>query len=217
MQFERSYYTNLAYSRRKKLLKRNFLEVIDWASKLSGFNLLNGKGKRALDVGCAYGYACEILKGNGYETYGIDISRWGAKKAKDNINGQFLICDAETRFPFKTKTFNLITCLDVLEHLDYPVLVLQNMLELCRGVLICTTPNRYVEKPIRTALRDFDKTHKNVKTPLEWKSIIEKRLGHTSFKVETFYDLTLKLGAKFFFRSFKLPNLGLTTRIVVKT
>lgn len=216
MQFERAYYDELGYCQREKLVKRNFLEVINWASQLSGLGLLFGKGKRALDVGCAYGYACEILESIGYETYGIDVSKWGARKAKGNSNGQFLICDAETEFPFKTETFDLITCFDVLEHLNYPVEVLQNMFELCRGVMVCTTPNIYVEKPARKTLRDFDKTHINVKSPREWQTILKKKLDYTFLKVETFCDLNLKFGAISFFRSFRLPNLGLTTRIIAK-
>jgi len=217
LRFERAYYDNLGYSEREKIVKRNFSEVIGWASQLSGFNLLAGKGKRALDVGCAYGYACEILHSIGYETYGIDVSKWGARTAKANSDGQVLICDAETLFPFKKRTFDLITCFDVLEHLNYPVLVMQNMLELCKGVMICTTPNRYVEKPARRALRDFDKTHINVKSPYEWQTILKKKLDYAYLKVETFFDLTVKFGARFLFRSFRVPNLGLTIRIIVKT
>ena len=198
-------------------MRRHFLEVIGWASTLSGVDLYSGKGKRALDVGCAYGYAFSLLQGLGYESYGVDLSKWGAKRAKDNVEGQFLICDAQARLPFRKKAFDLVTCFDVLEHLYFPEHALKNMFETCRGVMVCTTPNKFVEKPIRKAMQDFDETHINVKFPNDWQEILKKTLDFTLLKVETFYDLLARFGNRqLFFKSIKVPHFGLTIRILVK-
>jgi hypothetical protein len=91
------------------------------------------------------------------------------------------------------------------------------MLDACRGSLICTTPNRRVEKPVRRITRDFDETHVSVKSPSEWENNIRNLASGKLVKVETFFDLTAKLADnRVLFKSFKLPTLGLTVRILVK-
>lgn len=202
---------------RKQQVRRYVLEIIKWGSRVLNRNLLNGRGKAALDVGCAYGYATNVLESLGYEAYGIDISRYGVRQANKNYTGHFLVCDAQTSFPFKKKTFDLLTCFDVLEHLEHPLKTMGNMFDLCKDVMICATPNKAVEKPIRKIMRDYDETHINAKFPDEWEKGIQNELECGFIKVETFYDLTLKVGGKLlFFKSFKVPYFGLTIRVLVK-
>ena len=91
------------------------------------------------------------------------------------------------------------------------------MLEACQGMLVCNTPNRAVEKPVRKITRDFDETHINVKSPSEWKNTIQGKTDYKLLKVETFLDLTARLANKrVFFKSLKLSEIGLTVRILVK-
>jgi len=217
LRFEKEYYKGVRYSLKQQLIKRYVLEIIEWASEISKSNLLNGQGKKALDVGCAYGYAAEVLELLGYETFGIDISKYGVKQAKKNCSGDFLVCDAQSSLSFKSETFDLVTCFDVLEHLQYPIKSIENMFEVCKNVVICTTPNRAVEKPVRKVMREFDKTHINVRLPSEWKRSIQSKLKCKLLKVETFYELTPRIADKLlFFKSFKVPYGGLTIRILVE-
>jgi SAM-dependent methyltransferase len=216
LEFEKDYFSGRNYEGKEKLVKRNVVEVIKWASKVSGVDFCLGRGKRALDVGCAYGYASEILAGLGYETVSVDLSKWGVSQAKARFGGNFLVCDAQTLLPFRTDCFDLVTCFDVLEHLAFPEKTLRNMLEPCKGSLICTTPNRHVEKPVRQVTRDFDETHVSVKSPSEWRRIVNEIGSFKLVKVETFYDVTAKLAnSRVLFKSFKVPTLGLTARILV--
>jgi hypothetical protein len=91
------------------------------------------------------------------------------------------------------------------------------MLEACQGTLVCTTPNKVVEKPVRKITRDFDETHINVKSPSEWEKIIQGKTDYNLLKVETFLDLAARLtNSRVFFKSLKLPEFGLTVRILVK-
>jgi len=217
LQFEKEYFSGRRYPLKETVVKRHVLEVVKWASNVSSSNLFNGQGKKALDVGCAYGYVSKVLETLGYETYSVDLSRWGVRQARANSNGHFLVCDAQTKFPFKAVTFDLITCFDVLEHLQFPEKAIQNMLEICNDVLVCTTPNKAVEKPLRKIMRDFDETHINVKLPFEWETCIKEKLDYQLLKIETFYDVTAKLANRLlFFKSFKVPNFGLTVRILVR-
>ena len=217
MQFEKGYFSGRGYNHKEKLVKRHVLEVIKWASKITNSNLFNGQGRKALDVGCAYGYSSQVLEMLGYETCGVDLSRWGVRQAKTSSKGNYLVCDSQTKLPFKAAAFDLITCFDVLEHLPFPEKTIQNMFEICDGVMVCTTPNRGVEKPVRKLMRDFDETHINAKSPFEWENSIREKLDYKLLKVETFYDLTLKIANRIvLFKSFKVPSFGLTVRILVR-
>jgi 2-polyprenyl-3-methyl-5-hydroxy-6-metoxy-1,4-benzoquinol methylase len=214
--FEQDYFSNRRYQDKAELVKRHVLAVLRWASKATGTDLLDGHGKTALDVGCAYGYTSHALAELGYETVGTDISTWGTKKAKNLTHGQFLVCDAQTNMPFKAGTFDLVTCFDVLEHLPYPEKALLSMFEACRGVVVCTTPNKKVEKLIRKLMRDYDETHISVKTPMQWQQCVESTVKSQALRVEPFYDLAVRFGGKLFFKSFRIPTYGLTIRIAVK-
>jgi 2-polyprenyl-3-methyl-5-hydroxy-6-metoxy-1,4-benzoquinol methylase len=214
--FEQDYFIGRKYWLKAGLVERHVLDVLQWASKCMREDLLNGQGKKALDVGCAYGFTTRILAGLGYDTCGVDISGYGTKQGKILAGSQFVVCDAQTNMPFTTETFDLVTCFDVLEHLPFPEKAIVNMFNVCKGTIVCTTPNKKVEKPIRKLMSDYDETHISVKTPLQWEKDITEILDYKSFKVESFYDLTLKLGKKLFFKSLNIPRFGLTVRILIK-
>jgi SAM-dependent methyltransferase len=214
--FEQDYFNGRKYSHKAGIVERHVLEVLQWVSKGSSEDLLNGQGKKALDVGCAYGFTTRILAGLGYDTCGVDISTYGVKQGKNLGDIQFVVCDAQTNMPFTVETFDLVTCFDVLEHLPFPEKAIVNMFSVCKGTLVCTTPNRKVEKPIRILMRDYDETHISVKSPVQWENSISEILDYKEFKVESFYDLTVKLGRNLFFKSFKVPTYGLTVRILIK-
>lgn len=218
LQFERDFFNDRKYALKKEIIKRHVFEVVKWASKFSGSSLLTGDGKKALDVGCAYGFSSSVLKSLGYDTCGVDVSAWGIKEAKDKSGGSLLVCDAQSNLPFSEDTFDLVTCFDVLEHLNSPLQAMRNMLDVCKGMgsVVCTTPNRTVEKPIRKITRDLDETHVSVKSPAEWEKSIAKRMNCRLLKVETFSDVNAKTANRLLFRSFKMPKLGLTVRILVK-
>ena len=215
MAFEQDYFNSRKYSLKEELVKRHVLDVLRWASKAMNEDLLVGEGRRALDVGCAYGYTSRVLADLGYETFGVDISTYGTKQAKTLSGSQFLVCDAQTNMPFKAETFDLVTCFDVLEHLPFPEKALVSMFNVCKGTLVCTTPNKKVEKPIRKFMRDYDETHISVKLPRQWQKCVNSNLECKALKVEAFYDLAVKFRGKLFFKSFNIPTYGLTVRIVV--
>ena len=164
MRFDEEYFKDFKYSQRERLIKRHILEVLKWGSKVSNINLLDGQGKMALDVGCAYGYAIDVLESFGYDAYGVDISKYSIKQAKRNHTAEFAVCDIQKGRSFKNFVFDLFTCFEVLEHLTNPLRAIKNMSDSCKNIVICTTPNRIVEKPIKKVLSDFDETHITVKT-----------------------------------------------------
>jgi 2-polyprenyl-3-methyl-5-hydroxy-6-metoxy-1,4-benzoquinol methylase len=203
------------YNRKERLIKRHVYEVLKWASAIIEDNLLIGSKKTALDIGCAYGYTSAMLEEMGYETCSIDVSKWSLNQAKNNTHGNLLNCDAQTRLPFKNRSFDIVTCFDVLEHLENPEKAFQQMLESCRGVLVCTTPNKAVEKTIRRITRDYDETHINTRSASDWTRFLKYATYTKLSRVDTFLDLTTNLSkGRLFFRSLRVPKFGLTVRIV---
>ncbi len=215
MGYTQDYFADRMYTYKQRLLERHVLEVLHWANNKLQVNLLSGVGKRALDVGCACGYSTNVLEGLGYDAVGLDISAWGTKQAKALCGGDFLVCDAQTPLPV-SGGFDLVTCFDVLEHLPNPEKALAGMFEVCRGVLVCTTPNKKVEKFVRTLTGDYDDTHINAKSPGAWKRLFTDILGYDRLEVGVYYDLPLRLGGNLFFKSFPIPAYGLTVRLAAK-
>jgi 2-polyprenyl-3-methyl-5-hydroxy-6-metoxy-1,4-benzoquinol methylase len=103
--FEQDYFSSRKYSLKEEHVKRHVLEVLRWALKTADCNLLDGQGKRALDVGCAYGYTSKMLAELGYETFGVGISKWGINQAK-NLSGNldYSMLKVETFYDLAVKS-----------------------------------------------------------------------------------------------------------------
>jgi SAM-dependent methyltransferase len=86
---------------------------------------------RVLDVGAGYGFFLAALEKAGYEASGIEISHHAVEQARRRTRGQVVEQGAEAPFPFPDDSFDAVTLLDVIEHLqDYGA-----TLESCRRVL----------------------------------------------------------------------------------
>ena len=99
---------------------------------------------RVLDIGCANGCLVECFLDYKVETYGIDISGYILSKASDHVRPflRQLDINSET-IPFSNGYFDLITCLDVLEHislLDHALLEIRRCLSK-NGILFVKIPN----------------------------------------------------------------------------
>jgi 2-polyprenyl-3-methyl-5-hydroxy-6-metoxy-1,4-benzoquinol methylase len=215
LQFEKDYFSYLNYSTKGKLIAHHVLESLRWASKVLNQDLLKGAGKSALDVGCAFGYGVGALRSLGYEAWGTDISSYGLTQARKNVNeGVFLVCDVQHKLPF-AKRFDVVTCFEVLEHLENPAMALRNLCEASDNVVLCTTPNKTVEQFFKKLVRNFDKTHINVKTPHEWEALIRETIDCKRVKIECFVDSSFQFANTSFYKSLKLP-FGMETRIIIK-
>ena len=221
MKFDKEYFEKLNYSSRESMIKYFGIKVLFWASKKLGRNLFDGRGKRALDVGCSFGYVTSLLKRAGYETYGLDISAYALHEAvRRKVDVFFLRHDIQQSLPFVGRIFDLITCFDVLEHLDNPLKALRNMYRACKGVIICTTPHRLLDKPVRKLVRDHDDTHKSLRTPEEWRRMLIEEMGLSpnNVLIESYYDVPIRISNRLLaFKSIRIPKLGLTTRILIRT
>jgi len=77
------------------------------------------KVKSILDVGCGTGEPMKFFKRHGrFFAVGIDVHYPYLKECKAKVtHDQYVLCDAR-RLPFKRESFELILCLELLEHLE---------------------------------------------------------------------------------------------------
>jgi len=99
------------------------------------------RDRRILDIGSGTGIILKILEEFG-QAVGIERSQEAIQFLKRRSLRQVVCSDAEQVLPFKDKSFSLITCLDVLEHLDRDQALLHEMLRVCQegGHVLVTVP-----------------------------------------------------------------------------
>jgi len=80
--------------------------------------VLNGKRLRVLDIGCGTGYLMNYLKQYPLdgEVVGIDVSTFALQFCRQRGSNELAIASA-TQVPFPTESFDLIICIDTIQHL----------------------------------------------------------------------------------------------------
>jgi SAM-dependent methyltransferase len=87
--------------------------------------------QRILDIGSGTGIILKRLNDVG-KAYGTDVSWEAIDFLKRRDLSRIVCADASQALPFKDKSFSLVTCLDVLEHLDRDLDLLEEILRVCR-------------------------------------------------------------------------------------
>lgn len=105
-------------------------------------SLLPGeKGDWALDVGCGDGVICGELVRKGYpRVVGLDLALQRVCFAKDHSPRACYLEGDIYRLPFKDSLFHLVTCADLLEHLESPQAGLNELVRVARRFLLITVP-----------------------------------------------------------------------------
>lgn len=113
--------------------------------KTAGLRLLmdeveNPAGLRLLDYGCGRGEFMGMAKEAGFEPEGCDPDPECVKMASERGKCQLLGQQSPLEL-YERKSFDVITCTHVLEHVDCPLHALEKMRELCKGYLLLGVPN----------------------------------------------------------------------------
>lgn len=107
------------------------------------------KDKLVLDIGCGGGILSEAMAKAGAQVTGLDVEPHALAVAKDHALSQQLNityeCQAvENYLPKSSELFDIVTCLEMLEHVAQPALIIEHAARLLKpgGLLVLSTINR---------------------------------------------------------------------------
>jgi 2-polyprenyl-6-hydroxyphenyl methylase/3-demethylubiquinone-9 3-methyltransferase len=107
------------------------------------------QGKSILDVGCGGGILAEALAQQGAQVTGIDMAELSLKVARLHLHESALEIDyqlstVEAFAEHQVAQFDIVTCLEMLEHVPDPASVITSAARLLKpgGVLFLSTINR---------------------------------------------------------------------------
>lgn len=153
--------------------------------------------KNYLDIGCgATGYTViEAAKRNNWLSFGVDISLEAMLRAKSLAGKEgveektaFVVCSAE-KLPFKSNTFDYVSAVSVLEHLENDERTTREVANILRndGYFFICVPNTYVRMwpflwPIYLAidLKIGHKRHYSI-------GQLNSKLENNSFELKDFF------------------------------
>lgn len=151
-------------------------------------NLIAGHGKKLLDIGCGSPAKCvkqgSFLRTVGYGQ-GIDI-------VPCKLEFPFKIGNMEN-IPFENEKFDIITAIEVIEHVDKPKKALDEVYRVLKdkGVFVMTTPNNNLLFRSfwwiweRTIGKEWKDTHLSPLTKYDWLRMIK---NSNKFKIEKIID-----------------------------
>jgi len=97
----------------------------------------------ALDVGCAVGYLVEVLREQGIDAEGCDLSEFAIDHASPGAVGHVRVANLFAGLPWPDGAFDLVCALEILEHLppDRVPDALAELARVCGGYLYATIPS----------------------------------------------------------------------------
>ena len=107
------------------------------------------KNKNVIDVACGGGLLVEALHNFGANVTGIDISDVAINTAqihakKTNCDVTYINGEAEELLPEMKEAFDVVTCLEAIEHVPDPQQLVKTCSDLCKpgGTIVFSTINR---------------------------------------------------------------------------
>ncbi len=156
------------------------------------FRLLQQGFESILDAGCAEGYWLEYLfkRVPAAKCVGIELAANRAERAKSRLPDLDVMQGDVTNLPFPDNSFDLVTCMEVLEHVPDWHAVLNELIRVARKTVLITVPYRqklgyeiciHCHKPTPKAghLHSFDEksfTEVSTNYPLRFRRIVP--IGH---------------------------------------
>jgi len=162
--------------------EKNSKRIKRFKRRLSLINRYTKKGK-ILDVGCATGVFLDIAKKNGWDTYGIDISDYASRYAREKFKLNVKRGELH-KVKYSKNYFDVVTMWDFIEHVPNPDQIIKETNKIIKnnGLLYILTIN---EDSLMVKLADFIYfiSFKKIKWPLE--------LSHPIHHIHHFSEKTL--------------------------
>ncbi|MBP7119004.1 class I SAM-dependent methyltransferase [Candidatus Woesebacteria bacterium] len=106
-------------------------------------------GDKVVELGCGLSYFPEMARLHGAYSYGLDFSEKAVNKLIESFpKTKFVIGDA-TKTPFDNAEFDVVVSGEVLEHIEVPQTLIDEMARICRpgGKIIISTPHLEFDDP----------------------------------------------------------------------
>jgi len=139
---------------------------------------------RVLDVGSGEGFGAALLSKLADDVVGIDYSPAAIDHASRTYqvnNLRFALADA-TRLEAGFGTFDVVTCFEVIEHIEDTNGFLAVIARALRpdGWLVLSTPNGLVDRLFDVVRGEHYEYHVNVLTPTELRRSVKRHFRHTT-------------------------------------
>ena len=144
--------------------------------------LLDKKGQSILDVGCGNGRPMRIInKHKHFFSIGGDASLPRLKQAKNlKSHNDYIRCDVRT-LPFQEKSFDIVLCLEVIEHLpkEEGIRFIESLERIARKQVIIGSPVDFMKRQTKDSYMD----HVSGWTPNEFRFCGYKVIGRGMPKI----------------------------------
>ena len=97
-------------------------------------------GQTVLDYGCGRGEALQIFGQAGFKVQGTDVDPECVRLAS-RFGSAVQLQPERTVAQFGPKSFDIVTCFHVLEHIEHPRRALSDITALARGYVVLAVPN----------------------------------------------------------------------------
>ncbi len=143
-------------------------EYADWSGLIEWIKSKIRGSVRWLDIGCAYGYLVEQARILDVEAYGVDISSFALRQEKSVRD--YLIQGLADAIPFVEDSFDVISLFDLIEHVENPGLVLDQVEKVLKheGFCFLSTPD-----PLKFSREE--PTHIHERPPSFWVRLFQQR------------------------------------------
>lgn len=107
--------------------------IYPMAERTARFLCRHSIPSHVLDVGCAKGYLVEAFRAQGVaHAVGLDVSMYAVSHAEHALRGRLLVGHLVEGLPLATGSCDMVTAMDLFEHLSDPIPALQEISRVLR-------------------------------------------------------------------------------------
>lgn len=104
---------------------------------------------KVLDVGFGLGYGLKIVTEKARKLWGIEVDKKAVSRAQRMVHDTLGICELKhydgRTIPYDTSFFDVVICIDVIEHVPEYKSLIEEMVRVSKRVVLLSTPNRRPE------------------------------------------------------------------------